>query len=105
MGNIQTGEMLRFYSNMYEGPEIHHFDLYRLSGTAGTGRLSLSSSFSEAVSLIEWADRLGSDGPTEFIDISFLVLPKVLLWLIGCISFSQREQQILCKVYSSLYCL
>lgn len=40
------------------GPPIHHFDVYRLEDTANIDRLDLPSSFKNAVTLIEWADKL-----------------------------------------------
>ena len=40
------------------GPPIHHYDLYRLTGGGDMGRLSLDSALSNAVCLIEWAERL-----------------------------------------------
>lgn len=40
-------------------PPVHHFDLYRLeSSEKDLERLNLGGSFSEAVSLIEWPERL-----------------------------------------------
>ena len=41
------------------GPEIHHFDLYRLQGPQA--RMDLPQSFATAVSLVEWPERLPAD--------------------------------------------
>ncbi|GMH40889.1 hypothetical protein BSKO_08793 [Bryopsis sp. KO-2023] len=61
-----------------EGIPLHHFDLYRLSKSQDMGRLSLPTSFSTAVSLIEWAGRLGRRAPDARMDVGFSVLPKDL---------------------------
>ncbi|KAK9819615.1 hypothetical protein WJX72_000319 [[Myrmecia] bisecta] len=57
----------------YEGPPIHHFDLYRLTGPGGTDRLSMEESFQTAVSLIEWPDNLQGGLPAQRLDV-FLTL-------------------------------
>lgn len=59
------------------GPEIHHFDLYRLAATETGGRLNLIDSFSNAVSLIEWADRLKSVMPSQCLNVQFSSVSKV----------------------------
>jgi len=48
---------------------VHHFDLYRLSDVSQTIKLDLAHSFSNAVSLIEWAERLGDDVPENRLDV------------------------------------
>ncbi|KAI8472474.1 MAG: hypothetical protein J3K34DRAFT_413790 [Monoraphidium minutum] len=54
----------------HEGPPIHHFDLYRLEPAAGLARLGLAASFSGAVSLIEWPERLLVGGaPAERLEL------------------------------------
>ena len=40
------------------GPPIHHFDLYRLTQQYDLHRLDLPTSFAQAVSLVEWPERL-----------------------------------------------
>lgn len=40
------------------GPPIHHFDLYRLTQQYDLARLDLPASFSRAVCLVEWPERL-----------------------------------------------
>lgn len=71
--------------NVYEGwaepgedpvPPIHHFDLYRLAGVhAGAWeRLDLRSSFREAVSLVEWPERVPAElAPAEHLDVTIQV--------------------------------
>lgn len=50
-------------------PPVHHFDLYRLTGPAEMSKLGLGSSFASAVSLLEWAERLGHLAPSERLDV------------------------------------
>eukprot|EP00884_Botryococcus_braunii_P004690 jgi/Botrbrau1/14221/Bobra.0254s0010.1 len=64
--------------NIYDetdGPPIHHFDLYRLSGGVGLERLDLSLSLATAVSLFEWPDRLSAATPASRLDLHFSLLP------------------------------
>lgn len=60
------------------GPPVHHFDLYRLDGSAGGEvfyRLDLPSSFNRAVSLVEWAERLPDALlPPDRLEVSLEVL-------------------------------
>jgi len=58
---------------VYETPafEIHHFDLYRLEAPDDALELGIEDSFTEAVCLIEWPDKLGRYLPTSRIDIAF----------------------------------
>lgn len=51
----------------YETPDfdIWHCDLYRLSNTQELVELGLEDAFSDAVSLIEWPDRLGDLTPPD----------------------------------------
>ncbi len=56
----------------YELPTITvcHFDLYRLDGPEGLAELGLEDAFADAVSLIEWPDRLGSLLPDDHLHIT-----------------------------------
>jgi tRNA threonylcarbamoyladenosine biosynthesis protein TsaE len=49
----------------YDGPgfEIWHADLYRLSGMGDVDELGLDQAMFEALTLIEWPDRLGAPPP------------------------------------------
>lgn len=49
----------------YDGPgfEIWHADLYRLSGADDVGELGLDMATAQALTLIEWPDRLGTPPP------------------------------------------
>ena len=51
------------------GPDIWHFDLYRLSDPEEIYELDIEDAFAEGVSLIEWPDRLGHLTPDVRLDI------------------------------------
>ena len=51
------------------GPDIWHFDLYRLSDPEEVHELNIEDAFAEGVSLIEWPDRLGHLTPDVRLDI------------------------------------
>lgn len=55
----------------YEAPagEIWHADLYRLSDPSEAEELGLFEAMEQAIVLIEWPDRLGSDRPSQAIEI------------------------------------
>ena len=60
------------------GPPIHHFDLYRLTTPHDLLRLDLQSSLAHAVSLIEWAERLGEGAaPAEALAVQLAVVQAV----------------------------
>jgi tRNA threonylcarbamoyladenosine biosynthesis protein TsaE len=50
-------------------PPIWHFDLYRLTRPEEAWELGLEEAFSDAISLIEWPERLGSLLPEARLDI------------------------------------
>ena len=52
-----------------ENVPVHHFDLYRLSDVRQTFKLDLQNSYATAVSLIEWAERLGDAVPENRLDV------------------------------------
>ena len=53
--------------------EIWHADLYRLSDPAEVWELGLDDAFADAISFIEWPDRLGADCPARRIEIALAV--------------------------------
>lgn len=55
----------------YDSPkgEIWHADLYRLTDPSEAEELGLLDAMQEAIVLIEWPDRLGSDRPQDALDI------------------------------------
>lgn len=54
------------------GP-LWHFDLYRLNVPDDAWELGIEQAFTEAVSLIEWPERLGALLPAERLDVSLSV--------------------------------
>jgi tRNA threonylcarbamoyl adenosine modification protein YjeE len=56
------------------GPAVHHFDLYRLNGVSETVKLDFPASFRDAVSLIEWAERLEHETPANRLDVYLSIM-------------------------------
>lgn len=54
------------------GPLVHA-DLYRLSGPDGVDELGLWESFDDAICLVEWPDRLGTEAPADALHLDFAV--------------------------------
>jgi tRNA threonylcarbamoyladenosine biosynthesis protein TsaE len=50
---------------------VYHFDMYRLEHAEDAFELSVEEAFSDAVSLVEWPDRLGALLPAGRLDIAF----------------------------------
>lgn len=50
--------------------EIWHADLHRLSGPDAVEELGLDQAFQDAVSFVEWPDRLGSWTPSRRLEIA-----------------------------------
>ncbi len=50
-------------------PAVWHVDLYRLEGRAETVELGLEEAFEDAVTLIEWPDRLDGALPPDRLDL------------------------------------
>ena len=53
--------------------EIWHADLYRLSDPSEIAELGLDAAFDDALCLIEWPDRLGSDAPTDAMTLTLAI--------------------------------
>ncbi len=53
------------------GPEIWHFDLYRLAHPDEVLELGLDEALEQAVCLIEWPDRLGDRAPEGAMNLGF----------------------------------
>jgi tRNA threonylcarbamoyladenosine biosynthesis protein TsaE len=49
---------------------IWHFDLYRLNDPAEAEELGIDDAFADAISLIEWPDRLGARLPADRLDLT-----------------------------------
>ncbi len=54
------------------GCPVWHFDLYRLTDPEETWELGIEEAFAEAISLIEWPERLGRHLPDRRLDVEFL---------------------------------
>ncbi len=59
--------------NIYEGRlSLFHFDLYRLEDLQGINSIGYDEFlYGDGVSVIEWADRLGTFLPVEYLKIEF----------------------------------
>jgi tRNA threonylcarbamoyladenosine biosynthesis protein TsaE len=59
---------------LYElpGAPVWHFDLYRLVAADEAWELGLEEALAEAITLIEWPERLGSLLPVERLDVALL---------------------------------
>lgn len=59
--------------NIYYGRlELYHFDLYRIGESADIIELGFEDYFyGSGVSLVEWAERLSSEIPGEYLGVSF----------------------------------
>lgn len=59
--------------NEYQGrTKLYHFDLYRLHGGDDVAELGFDDYFhGDGVCLVEWAERLGAELPSERLDIRF----------------------------------
>lgn len=55
-------------------PEIWHADLYRLTQADDVLELGLDDAFSDAITLIEWPDRLGGLAPADALHLTFETL-------------------------------
>jgi tRNA threonylcarbamoyladenosine biosynthesis protein TsaE len=53
-----------------DGLAVWHFDLYRLSRPEDVLELGIDEAFAEAVTLIEWPDRLGAALPADRLDVA-----------------------------------
>ncbi|QQA42758.1 tRNA (adenosine(37)-N6)-threonylcarbamoyltransferase complex ATPase subunit type 1 TsaE [Pelagovum pacificum] len=53
--------------------EIWHCDLYRTGDTSELVELGLDAAFAEAITLIEWPDRLGEMAPADALQLAFAV--------------------------------
>ena len=61
------------------GLPIHHMDLYRISAVEELSRLQLEESWQTAVTLIEWAERLGEYLPAEHLAVTLQPVQQVSL--------------------------
>jgi tRNA threonylcarbamoyladenosine biosynthesis protein TsaE len=64
-----TFTLVQSYPSGAEGPTIHHFDLFRLSGPAQVEVLDIDDAIATGICLIEWPDRLGPFLPGSRLDV------------------------------------
>ena len=55
--------------------EVWHVDLYRLGGPEESLELGLEEGFGQAITLMEWPERLGSLLPETRLDLTFAYVP------------------------------
>lgn len=53
-----------------EAGPVYHFDMYRLEKPEDAFELGIEDAFADAISLIEWPDRLGALLPSRRLDIA-----------------------------------
>jgi tRNA threonylcarbamoyladenosine biosynthesis protein TsaE len=53
----------------FPGGTVVHFDLYRLKSASEAHELGIEDAFADAISLIEWPDRLGALLPADRLEI------------------------------------
>jgi len=53
------------------GDEVRHFDLFRLSDAEEAYELGIEEAFADAVTLIEWPERIAGLLPAERLDLTF----------------------------------
>lgn len=55
--------------------EIWHTDLYRITGPGEIEELGLAEAFADAITLVEWPDKLGTSAPPGALGIEFGLVP------------------------------
>eukprot|EP00501_MAST-03F_sp_TOSAG23-6_P001344 GSMAST32.ASY1.ANO1.1393.1 assembled CDS len=60
------------YPSLQHKCNIHHLDLYRLSGEDDLTGLGLEQALQNDICIIEWPDRLGTKIPNEYIHVEIL---------------------------------
>lgn len=63
-----TFALVEIYAD--DGPALWHFDLYRLETPAEVWELGIEEAFAQAISLIEWPERLGDLMPPEHLTLT-----------------------------------
>lgn len=80
-------------------PPVWHFDLYRLAHADEVWELGFEDALAEAISLIEWPERIGSLLPENRLDITLALDPAShqarLLQLRGAGDWADRAQGLI----------
>ena len=58
-----------------DGVELWHADLYRLRSPAETAELGLEDAFATAITVVEWAERLGTALPARRLMLALELVP------------------------------
>ena len=66
-----TFTLLQTYEN--DEGEIHHYDLYRLEDPEEILQIGWEDSLAQAITIVEWPERLGPHKPTEALDITITI--------------------------------
>lgn len=81
---------------------LYHFDLYRLKKPEDISTLGYEEYFfADAVTVIEWADRLKYLLPGEFLKVE-LVIKENNERLLKFTAFGKRYKELLSKIYAHL---
>ncbi|MBN2752779.1 MAG: tRNA (adenosine(37)-N6)-threonylcarbamoyltransferase complex ATPase subunit type 1 TsaE [Rhodospirillaceae bacterium] len=71
-----TFTLVQIYEPTADAP-IWHFDLYRLNGPEDIWELGFDDALEDAVSLIEWPERLGRQLPLRRLDVELVFAPEI----------------------------
>lgn len=52
------------------GPTVWHVDLYRIAAVVDTAELGLDDAFADAITLLEWPQRLATALPADRVDVT-----------------------------------
>ncbi|MGQ0664276.1 MAG: tRNA (adenosine(37)-N6)-threonylcarbamoyltransferase complex ATPase subunit type 1 TsaE [Pseudomonadota bacterium] len=88
---------------VYDLPEtaVWHFDLYRIAAPEEAWELGVEEAFADAISLVEWPDRLGPLLPAARLDVEFAPGPSPLarrVRLVGHGEWAERLAAIAAEV-------
>jgi tRNA threonylcarbamoyladenosine biosynthesis protein TsaE len=59
-----------------DGVELWHADLYRLGAAGEIAELGLEQAFATAITVVEWADRLGPAAPARRLELALDFVPE-----------------------------
>ena len=71
-----TFTLVQVYPGNPGAADVYHFDLFRCEDPEEAIELGIDEAFAEAVSLIEWPDRLGPFLPSHSLDVTLAAGPS-----------------------------
>lgn len=81
---------------------LYHFDLYRLKALKDIVVLGYEEYFyNEGVSVVEWADRLESLLPKEYLKVELSIKPDAQRWF-QFKAFGNRYKKLVDKIYENI---